>query len=1101
MDLFVDLNKDIEERTFVAKCDLNADFLGRYSRSKKELKVTYIALESILNKSNLKNHLIDNNVEVISIPDSEIKDILNFHNTTVEMMVSGVASDEVKIYFNDYLQRKFKGIKPDFVIYWEYCSDLIYALYENSIFLEGSHTGFWRLEQNSDILFNVTTKNYKYKDAFFDSIDRLELTEQDKTELMGFRESFKENVLFETQINRSFLDPENKFKHLIFYAGNFPSLRFKNYSGFTTNSAFLQYLLSVLPEDCAIVYSKHSFDQAKEDHYISHHPRIIDLTNIASIDPDASMRVLPYVDAIINVYSNIFMPAMLVGTPVFSYGQSPNARFAIGDMSDLSEWLKKGQFITEKYNQLCDKILKYVITHKVNTRFLRNSRNSYLYLKKIQEKIVNGDEYINYLPELSTIRGYKERFSQGILVRNTVSISYEQTQFEIMMGYLLNDKIKNIGFDIFDTLLYRPLIKPTDLFDLMEEDVYHLTKLHSFNFSKTRVAAENLARYGQVETTLNDIYAELQKTAGFSDEVIEEIKSIECSLENQLLFARETLLEYFTLAKNNNKNLFIASDMYLPTDFLKRVLNDKGYDLANVSVYISAEHKKVKHNGTLFKHILYEEQIKPEETVFVGDNIKSDVQRATDAGLIAVHYPRAIEKLKNSMLFDRNVLGSVINDNYSFHLGLIANKIFDNPFIPFDKKTAINNSSALLGYYIFGPLVLSLTDWLINKSKNNNFEKILFSSRDSRIVFDVYNHINKNIYQSSLPESEYIYLSRTSTLPAYSDKARRMTLLSLYNSKHDVKNYLGYLFDIDLDKNKNAQVLAKKLGLKLHEDSSKNLPKISLFLQEYYDLYEDIEVLKTETVKRYFENIISSKKIAMFDLGARGTSRDVLSDLLGIDIPLYLFRKTRYKCNNDIEGYLTDTQNTYRHGVRVILPLFYELLLSDALVSTCHGYQIVGENVEPIIEPTEFTRSSLLTLNSQNFMKKFCKDYSSVFKGKLKYINSQTRDIFVFPLSYLCSHSVDIPLLKQYYGEDPLWKDEKLAIIFPPIKKSLQNNVNSPVVEKANKSVPHAVVQTQQENLTRRTYIYFKRRFYKYENTKKIWDGGRNTYLKIFSKK
>lgn len=48
MDVFVDLDKGADERSFVAKFDLNADFLGRYSKKQKDLKVTYLALDSVL---------------------------------------------------------------------------------------------------------------------------------------------------------------------------------------------------------------------------------------------------------------------------------------------------------------------------------------------------------------------------------------------------------------------------------------------------------------------------------------------------------------------------------------------------------------------------------------------------------------------------------------------------------------------------------------------------------------------------------------------------------------------------------------------------------------------------------------------------------------------------------------------------------------------------------------------------------------------------------------------------------------------------------------------------------------------------------------------
>ncbi|HCB3151620.1 TPA: capsule biosynthesis protein CapA, partial [Escherichia coli] len=335
---------------------------------------------------------------------------------------------------------------------------------------------------------------------------------------------------------------------------------------------------------------------------------------------------------------------------------------------------------------------------------------------------------------LGTIRGYKTRLSQQLLFQNnTPRINYEQTKLEKILGYLINDNIKNVGFDIFDTLLCRPLVKPTDLFYLIEEDVYKITKLRSFSFATTRIHAESLARQGKIEVTLDDIYNKLQESTGFTDDVISKIKNIECEMERQLLTPRETMLEYFSLAKIHHKNVFIASDMYLPEALLKDILISNGYEIEKVPVYISCEYNKVKHNGSLFKLILWKEGFDASKTLFIGDNLRSDVQRAVDNGLLAEHYPKAIDEFKKNNLFKPDVLGFVYKENFLFHLGMIANKLFDNPFVPFDHKTSINNSSALLGYYIFGPLVLSLTHWLIQNTKNSNYEKILFSSRDSRV--------------------------------------------------------------------------------------------------------------------------------------------------------------------------------------------------------------------------------------------------------------------------------------------------------------------------------------------------------------------------------
>lgn len=153
------------------------------------------------------------------------------------------------------------------MIYWESCVEQLYEIFPNAIFLEGSHSGFWTLEQNVDVLYNVSTPSVRYADVFFNEVTNTELTSKDREDITAFRSAFKEHVLFQTQLNREYLDPEHRFKHLVLYAGNFPSMRFKAYSGFASNSAFVQHLLQILPEDCAIVYSKHHLDNISEDFF------------------------------------------------------------------------------------------------------------------------------------------------------------------------------------------------------------------------------------------------------------------------------------------------------------------------------------------------------------------------------------------------------------------------------------------------------------------------------------------------------------------------------------------------------------------------------------------------------------------------------------------------------------------------------------------------------------------------------------------------------------------------------------------------------------------------------------------------------------------
>ncbi|EFF5258923.1 capsule biosynthesis protein CapA, partial [Escherichia coli] len=141
-------------------------------------------------------------------------------------------------------------------------------------------------------------------------------------------------------------------------------------------------------------------------------------------------------------------------------------------------------------------------------------------------------------------------------------------------------------------------------------------------------------------------------------------------------------------------------------------------------------------------------------------------------------------------------------------------------------------------------------------------------------------------------------ISRTATLPAYTNKALRGTLLSLYNSKLDVKKFLDYVFGIDVSNNEIAKKIARDLKLNLTSDSSKHKKEIAQFIHKYYDSTEYSNTLeqKNEHLIEYVTNIIGNDSFAVFDLGTRGTSRDILSDILGINIPLYMFRETKHKC-------------------------------------------------------------------------------------------------------------------------------------------------------------------------------------------------------------
>ncbi len=186
----------------------------------------------------------------------------------------------------------------------------------------------------------------------------------------------------------------------------------------------------------------------------------------------------------------------------------------------------------------------------------------------------------------------------------------------------VSDSIKVVSFDLFDTLVLRPFLKPTDLFIL-------LGQIQSRNdFCDLRIKAESKAR-SSIGTwvTLDEIYSFMPKD-------LMSFKNLECQLEMDLCFKNPWMREHYQ-SMVEGKTVIITTDMYLPRDVIEKILqkNDIRYD----RLYISSEHRRTKQHGSLFSYILDDLSIKPEDMMHIGDNILADYRTPRSLGIQAIH--------------------------------------------------------------------------------------------------------------------------------------------------------------------------------------------------------------------------------------------------------------------------------------------------------------------------------------------------------------------------------------------------------------------------------------------------------------------------------
>lgn len=193
------------------------------------------------------------------------------------------------------------------------------------------------------------------------------------------------------------------------------------------------------------------------------------------------------------------------------------------------------------------------------------------------------------------------------------------------------DSYEYVSFDIYDTLILRPYVRPTDLFRHMEV-IKGCT-----GFAERRIQAEKNARikYGR-EITLQEIYAEL-------DPQYSSMIELEKDMEITVTVVNKEMLALYNSLLDQGKKIIIVSDMYLPKEIIESVLSKNGIN-AYYRLYVSSEYGVSKHNGELYGIILKDLSIRPEQLFHIGDNERSDVAIPKRMGISVYRYKRPIDQ-------------------------------------------------------------------------------------------------------------------------------------------------------------------------------------------------------------------------------------------------------------------------------------------------------------------------------------------------------------------------------------------------------------------------------------------------------------------------
>lgn len=276
-----------------------------------------------------------------------------------------------------------------------------------------------------------------------------------------------------------------------------------------------------------------------------------------------------------------------------------------------------------------------------------------------------------------------------------------------------------VTFDVFDTLIYRYVARPTDVF-YFSQDV-----ADRVNFRKQRTEAESMARIekkrlsGSTEVTLEEIAEMLEKTSGIDKEVLTQS---EFETEKKFCFASPYMKKVWDILLENGKKPMILSDMYLGEERIRELLNSCGHNVSDTEIIVSCDIQKSKYDGKVYKLL---KKLKKDCTTFahVGDNEYSDIGNAQKAQITAF---RCENPDSRGNVYRTKDMSPLVQSVWA---GLVNKKMYGE-VVQYDKHFCSGYN--YLGLLLFG--FLSYVERLSADSRS----KVVFCGEKSEILKNIY---------------------------------------------------------------------------------------------------------------------------------------------------------------------------------------------------------------------------------------------------------------------------------------------------------------------------------------------------------------------------
>lgn len=556
---------------------------------------------------------------------------------------------------------------------------------------------------------------------------------------------------------------------------------------------------------------------------------------------------------------------------------------------------------------------------------------------------------------------------------------------------------KNLySFDIFDTLIGRKVLEPEGIFYYVMEKMRRSDKnfpIHLINrYSDLRQNCEHNVReyYAKTQEARHDlrkeiqfyeIFERMQELYDLNDEQIELLKQWELEAELENVIPVTENVQHCLNLYHSGETVVLISDMYLPKDFIQKMLAKANPDLAKLPLYLSSDRGWQKTTSMLYMEVYkdFGASYDFDRWIHTGDSPLADRKMARQLGIVTKSVvPPQFNDYETSLV---KQIGTY--DAY-----LIAGNMARFRL----KHDQIREQFA---YEYISLYMVPYVDWAIHEAVKRGDQTVYFISRDGYHLKRIADVI---VDKEHLPiKTKYIYASRrTWRVPSFINEIDE-EFWGNFGNFSGVDSFSKLLSALGMDEVTFREMFPELRSLDKNTTFNKDyiLQLTEIFKQSeaYHEYTLNLAKEGRISVCGYLEQeIAQNEQFSMIEYWGRGYTQDCFVRLWNHitgkedDVPFYYARTIL-----PTQGHSVRYNFTSNHTSQI----FVEAIFANLDYKSIESYHLNGNRYEP----------DFVTIDCDKVLFQAMKDFLPVFTEEYLQCNfidraSLRRELFDFSLYY-----------------------------------------------------------------------------------------------------